>query len=72
MLTLRSTLNMKAGIACAGASNGLTLNRTIRSDVTERRAERMIPKSREVMRAYSFQLLAYRRFVNRVAISPKS
>jgi hypothetical protein len=49
VLTVRSMLRKNAITACTGAVNGLTRNRTIRSDVAESMAERMMPKRRLFM-----------------------
>ena len=48
-LTERKTLRKNAGIAWNGVESGLTRKRTIRREVTERRAERMMPNKREVI-----------------------
>src|SRR3989339_479492 len=46
----RKRLKKKAGSAWTGERSGLTLSSTTRSDVTEKSAERMMPKRRELMR----------------------
>tara|TARA_Y100000310_G_scaffold310995_1_gene356823 strand:+ start:777 stop:1064 length:288 start_codon:yes stop_codon:yes gene_type:complete len=46
VLTLRKRLTKKAGMACIGAVRGLTRNRTMRSEVVENRAARLMPKRR--------------------------
>ena len=48
-LTLKNTLPKKAGSAWPGEFSGLTRNTTIRREVVERSAERMMPKRREFM-----------------------
>ena len=48
-LTLKNTLPKKAGSACPGELSGLTRNTTIKSDVVESNAERMMPKRRDVI-----------------------
>ena len=47
--TERSIVSRKAGMACVGERSGLTRKSTISREVTERRADRLIPKSNELM-----------------------
>ena len=47
-LTLRRMLTKNAGMAYSGALSGLTLKITTRREVSESRAEAMMPKRREV------------------------
>jgi len=52
VLMVRNKLTKKAGTACAGSVSGLTRISTAISEVEEKMAERMMPKSKEFIRIY--------------------